>query len=141
MQSYKADEIERFPVSFGSDLNHLLQKMSVSTHVHHRYLCKSLGNKSYSIILEESTQLIYKKDSTDNPANIRTITLEPVALKIFTSCLRNKICAFLLQNNFIEFHIQKGFVHSMPGTFEHTAHLAYVINNARVKQRSLHVTL
>ena len=29
----------------------------------------------------------------------------------------------------------------MSSTFEHTAHLAYVINNARVKQRSLHVTL
>ena len=52
-----------------------------------------------------------------------------------------KICAFLRQNNFIESNIQKGLVHNMPGTFEHTAHLAYVINNARVKQRSLHVTL
>ena len=29
----------------------------------------------------------------------------------------------------------------MSGTFEHTAHLVYVINNTRVKQRSLHVTL
>ena len=29
----------------------------------------------------------------------------------------------------------------MSGTFEHTAHLTYVINNATVKQRSLHVTL
>ena len=29
----------------------------------------------------------------------------------------------------------------MSGTFEHTTHLAYVINSARVKQRSLHVTL
>ena len=85
--------------------------------------------------------LIYKKDSIDNPANFRPITLEPVALKIFTSSLRNKICAFLRQNNFIESHIQKGFVHNMSGTLEHTAHLAYVINNARVKQRSLHVTL
>ena len=85
--------------------------------------------------------LIYKKDFTDNPANFRPITLEPVALKIFTSSLRNKICAFLRQNNFIESHIQKGFVHNMSGTFGHTAHLAYVINNARVKQRSLHVTL
>ena len=85
--------------------------------------------------------LIYKKDSTDNPANFRPITLEPVALKIFTSSLRNKICTLVRQNNFIESHIQKGFVHNMSGTFEHTAHLAYVINNARVKQRSLHVTL
>ena len=71
--------------------------------------------------------LIYKKDATDNPVN--------------SSSLRNKICAFLRQNNLIESHIQKGFVHNMSGTFEHTAHLAYVINNARVKQRSLHVTL
>ena len=29
----------------------------------------------------------------------------------------------------------------MSGTFEHTVHLAYVINNARAKQKSLHVTL
>ena len=56
--SYKADEIERFSVSFGSDLNHMLQEMPVSTHVHHRNLCKSLGNKSYSVILEESSQYI-----------------------------------------------------------------------------------
>ena len=58
MQSYKADEIERFLVSFASDLNHMLKKMPVSTHVHHRNLCKSLGNKSYSVILEESSQYI-----------------------------------------------------------------------------------
>ena len=58
MQSYKADEIKRFPMSFGSDLNHMLQKMSVSTHVHHHNLCKSLGNKSYSVIMEESSQYI-----------------------------------------------------------------------------------
>ena len=29
----------------------------------------------------------------------------------------------------------------MSGIFKNTVHLAYVINNARVKQRSLHVTL
>ena len=51
------------------------------------------------------------------------------------------MCAFLRQNNFIGSHIQKGLVHNMSGTFKRTAHLAYVINNARVKQRSLHVTL
>ena len=142
MQSYKADEIKRFPMSFRSDLNHMLQKMPVSTHVHHRNLCKSLGKNHIPSSWKRAVRiLIYKKDSTDNPANFRPITLEPVALKIFTSSLRNKICAFLRQNNFIESHIQKGFVHNRSGRFKHTAHLAYVINNARVKQRSLHVTL
>ena len=34
--------------------------------------------------------LIYKKDSTDNPSNFRPITLEPVALKIFTSLYATK---------------------------------------------------
>ena len=74
MQSYKADEFERFPVSFGLDLNHMLQKMPVSTHVHHRNLCKSLGNKSYSVILEESSQYInlqkgFHRQSSDLPTD------------------------------------------------------------------------
>ena len=74
MQSYKVDEIERFPVSFESDLNHMLQKMPVSTHVHHRNLCKSLENKSYSVILEESSQYInlqkgFHRQSSELPPN------------------------------------------------------------------------
>ena len=79
MQSYKADEIEKFPLSFGSDPNHMLKKMPVSMHVHHRNLCKSLGYKSYSVLLEESSQYINLQKG------LGPITLEPVALKIFTS--------------------------------------------------------
>ena len=62
-------------------------------------------------------------------------------LKILTSALRNKVCQFLSSNNYIETNIQKGFVNGISGTFEHTSHLAYVINNARQSQRSLIVTL
>ena len=76
------------------------------------------------------TILIYKKGSTDNPGNFRPITLEIVTLKISTSALRNKVCQFLSSNNYIETNIQKGFVNGISGTFEHTSHLAYVINNA-----------
>ena len=62
-------------------------------------------------------------------------------LKILTSALRNKVCQFLSSNNYIETNIQKGFVNRISGTFEHTSHLAYVINYARKSQRSLIVTL
>ena len=55
------------------------------------------------------TILIHKKHDTDNPANFRPITLESVPLKVFTSCLRNKIFTFLSENNYIEHEIQKGF--------------------------------
>ena len=48
---------------------------------------------------------------------------------------------FLNKNNYIENSIQKGFVPGMTGTFEHTAHLAQTIKQAKLKQRSIVVTL
>ena len=44
---------------------------------------------------------------------------------------------FLNKNNYIEKSIQKGFVTGMTGTFEHTAHLAQMIKQAKLKQRSI----
>ena len=87
--------------------------------------------------------LIYKSGETDIPSNFRpiTITLETVPLKIFTSILRNRMYRFLNENNYIENSIQKGFVSGMTGTFEHIAHLAQMIKQAKLKQRSIVVTL
>ena len=52
------------------------------------------------------TILIHKKDGAEDPANFRPITLEPVFLKIFTSLLRNRILAFLKDNNYVEHNMQ-----------------------------------
>ena len=49
--------------------------------------------------------------------------------------------SFLTLNNFIEHNIQKGFTPNMSGTLEHTAQMANIINKARIKQRSLVITL
>ena len=48
---------------------------------------------------------------------------------------------FLSQNGYIEHRIQKGFLPKLSGTFEHTAQMANIINKARIKQRSLIITL
>jgi hypothetical protein len=77
------------------------------------------------------TILIHKKDSPDEPKNFRSITLQPVPLKIFMSVLHNTMYEFLLMNNFIESSIQKGFTPGMSGTFEHTAHLAFLIKQVK----------
>ena len=69
------------------------------------------------------------------------IMLESIPLKICTSCLRDSMFAFLLANGFIEHEIQKGFFPQLTGTFERTAQMANVINTARIKQRSLAITL
>ena len=87
------------------------------------------------------TILIHKKDDTNSPSNFRSITLETIPLKVFTSCIRNSIFTFLIANNFIESNIQKGFTPHVSGTLEHTAQMAYIINQARIKQRSLVITL
>ena len=44
-------------------------------------------------------------------------------------------------NNFIEHEIQKGFTPRISGTFEHTAQMAYIINQSRIRRRSLVITL
>ena len=87
------------------------------------------------------TVVIHKKSDTSEPTNFRPITLESVPLKIFTSCIRDSISAFLNTNVFIEHKIQKGLLPKLSGTFEHTAQMANVINNARIKQRSVVITL
>ena len=87
------------------------------------------------------TILIHKKGNTNDPSNFRPITLESVPLKVFTSCLRNAIYSFLTSNKFIEHNIQKGFTPNLSGTLEHTAQMADIINKARIRQRSVVITL
>ena len=66
---------------------------------------------------------------------------KPVALKVLTSLIRDRIYSFLASNNYIESEIQKGFVLGMSGTYEHIANLSYLINHARKKQKNLTITL
>ena len=73
----------------------------------------------YTIIIIITIVIIKE---TDNPANFRPITLQSVPLKVFTSCLRNKMFTFLVENNYIEHNIQKGFTPKVAGTLEHTAY-------------------
>jgi len=87
------------------------------------------------------TVLAHKKGDTNDPGNFRPITLESIPLKIFTSALRNSIFDFLRSNNFVEHEIQKGFTPKLSGTLEHTFLMAHIIDRARVRQRSLVITL
>ena len=67
------------------------------------------------------------------------LTLGPSRLKVFLS--KYLLPVYLNTNGFIEHKIQKGFLPKLSGTFEHTAQMANVINNARIKQRSVVITL
>ena len=87
------------------------------------------------------TVLIHKKGDPSVPANFTPITLESVPLKVFTSLIRNRMFDFLLKNRYLEHNIQKGFIPKISRTYEHTAQMAFLINQARLKQQSLFITI
>ena len=62
-------------------------------------------------------------------------------IKVFTSFLRDSILSFLSKNKFIESEIQEGFTPRMSGVLEHTSMMSSVIDKARIKQRSVVITL
>ena len=57
------------------------------------------------------------------------------------SLLRNRVFMYLISNQYIESHYQKGFMPGMSGTFEHIAEMSHIINYSRKQQRSVIITL
>ena len=86
------------------------------------------------------TILVYKKGDKKVASNFRPITMQPVFAKVYSSLMRNRIYKFLLENNYIELKIQKGFWSDISGVIEHTE-WTYIINHARKKQRQAIITL
>ena len=46
-----------------------------------------------------------------------------------------------MRNNYIDCKLQERVLPKVSGTFEHTAHMTHIINQARKKQRSIVITL
>ena len=87
------------------------------------------------------TILIHKRGDQPDPANFRPIALEYTPLKIFISCLRDPMFAFLSANGYIEHHIEKGYMPKLSGAYEHTALMANISNRAGSMQRSVVIAL
>ena len=127
-----------------------LDQLSIISFKHCPYLRTYLTELIHDILLSGTvptewkracTILIHKKGNNNDPSNFRPITLESIPLKVFTSCLRNAVYSFLASNNFVGHNIQKGFTPNLSGTPEHTAQMADTTNKARIRQRSIVITL
>ena len=88
-----------------------------------------------------TTILIFKKGDPKDPSNFRPITLEPILSKVMTSLIRNRIFTYVVENDYIETNIQKGFWSNISGSIEHTELLSCILKEAKTKQRQLVVTL
>ena len=62
-------------------------------------------------------------------------------LKVLTSCIRDRIYSYCIENSYIDTKTQKGFWEGISGTIENKEALTYAINQARLKQKSLVITL
>jgi len=84
--------------------------------------------------------LIFKKGETKDPRNFRMIALSSVLGKTFHLLLAHRITTFLTENSFIDKTIQKAFIQKVNGVIEHNQCLHEIIDHARAKKRTAHMT-
>ena len=87
-----------------------------------------------------SIVLIHKAGDTGEPSNFRPIALTPVIGKLFHQILSDRICKFVVGNSFIDSKIQKAFLRGLSGCPDHDLILGEIINHAKFKKRTVHVT-
>ena len=74
-----------------------------------------------------------------SPANFRPIALTSCLGKIYTSILKLRWQAFMIDNGYLNTSIQKAFVDGIPGCTEHHLKLLSMIEDARRRGKSLSV--
>ena len=75
------------------------------------------------------------------PSNLSPITLQSVFAKIYSSLIQNRTYNFILESQFIESNIQKGFWRGISGTIEHREVISHIIKRGKNKQRQIIITL
>ena len=84
--------------------------------------------------------LIHKSGDPNAPENFRMISLTSCISKIFHQILADRLVSYLTDNNFIDKSIQKAFIKNINGCIEHNEVLHEIIQHAKVKNRTVHVT-
>src|SRR6267154_868265 len=101
-----------------------------------QHYCKLLALSIHAQGLESrSDRPDFKKGDPSKVDNFRSITLQSVPYKIYSSFIRNRLQAFLDKNNYHNSSIQKGFAHGQDGIQEHTELLDYMMKDAKKHHR------
>ena len=84
--------------------------------------------------------LIYKANSTDDPANFRMISLTPCLGKLFHQIMAERTATFLCKNGIIDDSMQKAFLRGINGCIEHTQTMHELLASARSNKKTIHIT-
>ena len=74
------------------------------------------------------------------PSNFHPIALTSCVGKIFHQILSERITSFLVRNGYIDSELQKAFINKISGCQDHNLVLGEIINHAKGKKRTLHIT-
>ena len=84
--------------------------------------------------------LIYKANSTADPANFRMISLTPCVGKLFHQIMAERTATFLCKNGIIDDSTQKAFLRGINGCIEHTQTMHELLASARLNKKTIHIT-
>ena len=87
---------------------------------------------------ESKVILIHKGGNTDEFSNFRMIALGSTLGKVLNLIVARRLTQYLTQNNLIDTHVQKGFLHDISGCFEHIQVLDSCVKTAKKEHKTLH---
>ena len=85
-------------------------------------------------------KLLHKKEPTNDPGNLRMITLTSSIAKTYHLLLVKILAKFLTVNNYIDEKVQKALLPGINGTIELNVVLEEIINQAKTNKKTVHVT-
>ena len=108
--------------------------------LHHLFIICWLSQTVPSAREVTVIKLIGKKCAKEDPSlpsNFRPIALTSCVGKIYTSLLKNRWMAYMLDNKYLNTAVQKAFVDGIPGCTEHHLKRLSILNEVRQKHKSL----
>ena len=89
---------------------------------------------------ESVVKLIHKKGPVGDPKNFRMIALTSCIGKTYHLLLAKRFTFYLTSNNYLDSTLQKAFLPGINGCIEHNYVLDEIIQNAKTKKRTTHIT-
>lgn len=84
--------------------------------------------------------LLSKSEDLDSPSEFRPIAITNTVGKIFFSIVSSRLQSFLVDNNYIDRAVQKGFLSGIAGCVEHSFALFEALRDATQQQRQIVIT-
>ena len=82
-------------------------------------------------------RLLAKSEDTSHPKLMRPISILNAEGRLFWTVFQLRMSKFMLSNNYIQTHVQKGFIEGIAGCIEYTTAQWEMLQNAKRNSRQI----